>query len=81
MRICREAGIGATLPLRLGGKCGPMSGDPLDLTVTVRNCVSNPTQLFGELPVPMGETVWVEAAGVDIVINDMRTQTFHPASI
>lgn len=78
VRICREAGIGATLPLRLGGKCGPMSGDPLDLTVTVRNCVSNPTQLFGELPVPMGETVWVEAAGVDIVINDMRTQTFHP---
>ncbi len=78
VRICREAGIGATLPLRLGGKCGPMSGDPLDLTVTVRNCVSNPTQLFGELPVPMGETVWIETAGVDIVINDMRTQTFHP---
>ncbi len=78
VRICREAGVGATLPLRLGGKCGPMSGDPLDLVVTVRNCLSDPTQLFGELPVPMGEVVWVEADGVDIVINDNRTQTFHP---
>ena len=78
VRICRETGVGATLSLRLGGKCGPMSGDPLDLTVTVRNCVSNPTQLFGELPVPMGEVVRVEVDGLDIVLNDNRTQTFHP---
>ncbi|MBO6824760.1 MAG: M81 family metallopeptidase [Sneathiella sp.] len=78
VRICREAGEGATLPLRLGGKCGPMSGDPLDLTVTVKKCATGLTQLFGSLPCPMGETVWVEANGVDIVINDSRTQTFHP---
>lgn len=77
-RICREAGEGATLPLRLGGKCGPMSGDPLDLAVTVRRCASGLTQRFGELPVPLGETVWIESDGVDIVLNDNRTQTFHP---
>ncbi len=78
VRICREAGEGATLPLRLGGKCGPMSGDPLDLTVAVRKCASGVTQRFGELPVPMGEVVRVETQGVDIVLNDNRTQTFHP---
>ena len=78
VRICREAGEGATLPLRLGGKCGPMSGDPLDLTVTVRKCASGLSQLFGELSAPLGEMVWIEADGVDIVINDIRTQTFHP---
>lgn len=78
VRICREAGEGATLPLRLGGKCGPMSGDPLDLTVTVRKCASGLTQRFGKLPAPMGEVVWIETNGVDIVINDNRTQTFHP---
>lgn len=78
VRICREAGEGATLPLRIGGKCGPMSGDPLDLTVTVRKCASNLSQLFGELSAPMGELVWIEAEGIDIVINDIRTQTFHP---
>ncbi len=78
VRICREAGEGATLSLRLGGKCGPMSGDPLDLVVTVRKCMSGASQLFGTLPVPMGETVWLECNGIDIVINDIRTQTFHP---
>ncbi len=78
VRICREAGEGATLSLRLGGKCGPMSGDPLDLVVTVRKCISGGSQIFGTLPVPMGETVWLECDGIDIVINDIRTQTFHP---
>ncbi|MDO9526524.1 MAG: MlrC C-terminal domain-containing protein, partial [Gemmobacter sp.] len=78
VRICREAGEGATLALRLGGKCGPMSGDPLDLVVTVRACRSGLTQRFGTLPAPLGECVWVTANGVDIVINDIRGQTFHP---
>lgn len=78
VRICRDAGEGATLDLRLGGKCGPMSGDPLDLTVTVRKLASDLTQRFGELPAPMGECVWLECNGIDIVINDVRTQTFHP---
>src|SRR5262249_36755534 len=33
------AGVGASLPLRLGGKLGRTSGDPLDLTVTVEGLV------------------------------------------
>lgn len=79
VRICREAGEGARLALRLGGKFGPMSGDPLDLMVTVRKCASGLTQRFGDLPAPMGEAVWITADGdIDIVINDVRTQTFHP---
>jgi microcystin degradation protein MlrC len=78
VRICRDAGEGATLPLRIGGKHGPMSGDPLDLVVTVKKCASGLTQRFGVLPAPMGEAVWVEANGIDIVLNDARTQTFHP---
>lgn len=78
VRICKEVGEGATLDLRVGGKCGPMSGDPLDLSVTVRKIASGLTQRFGELPAPMGETVWIEANGIDIVLNDLRTQTFHP---
>ena len=78
MRICREAGEGATLDLRLGGKCGPMSGDPLDLKVTVRRLAADLTQRFGELPLPLGNAAWLECDGVDIVVNDLRTQTFHP---
>ncbi len=78
VRICREAGEGATLNLRLGGKCGPMSGNPLDLAVTVKKLASGLTQRFGKLPSSLGEMVWLRSAGIDIVVNDTRTQTFHP---
>lgn len=78
VRICQEVGEGATLDLRIGGKFGPMSGDPLDLTVTVRKCTSGLTQRFGKLPAPIGNAVWVEYNGIDIVLNDVRSQTFHP---
>ncbi|MEH6521866.1 M81 family metallopeptidase [Sulfitobacter sp.] len=78
VRICREAGEGATLDLRIGGKHGPMSGDPLDLAITVMKCASGLTQRFGELPAPMGESVWVKAGDIDIVLTDTRGQTFHP---
>ena len=36
VRLCADAGINAKLPVRLGGKHGPASGDPVDLNVTVR---------------------------------------------
>ena len=30
VRFCQEAGEGAVLDLRVGGKCGLISGDPVD---------------------------------------------------
>lgn len=78
VRLCREAGEGATLALRIGGKVGPASGDPLDLTVTIRRIASGITQRFGPTPLGIGDAVWVTAGGVDIVLNTVRTQVFHP---
>ncbi|SDN98772.1 M81 family metallopeptidase [Ensifer sp. YR511] len=78
VRMCREAGEGATLALRIGGKVGPASGDPLDLTVTVRRVASGITQRFGPTPLAIGDAVWVSSGSIDIVINTVRTQTFHP---
>lgn len=86
VRLCEEVGEGATLPLRLGGKFGPASGDPLDLTVTVRRVARGLTQRFGALPSALGTAVWLAIdAGtgdasddIDIVVNDLRSQTFHP---
>ncbi|WP_077967535.1 M81 family metallopeptidase [Ensifer adhaerens] len=78
VRMCREAGEGATLPLRIGGKIGPASGDPVDLTVTIRRIASGITQRFGPTPLGIGDAVWVSAGSVDIVLNTVRTQTFHP---
>ena len=78
VRMCREAGEGATLALRIGGKVGPASGDPLDLTVKVRRVASGITQRFGPTPLAIGDAVWVSAGSIDIVLNTVRTQTFHP---
>jgi microcystin degradation protein MlrC len=79
VRFCIEAGEGATLPLRIGGKAGPSSGDPLDLRVTVRRIVRDARQTFGPSTSRTGDLVWVAAdGGLDLVLNAVRVQTFHP---
>ncbi len=79
VRLCREAGEGARLPLRIGGKTGPMSGDPVDLTVRVLGIVPDAVQTFGNGTQPMGDCVMVEAGGLHIVLNASRTQVFQPS--
>ena len=77
--FCHAAGEGARLPLRIGGKCGPMSGEPLDLEVEVHCVRSDATQaLFGEGEplLHLGRTAAVHAAGIDIVLASVRTQVF-----
>lgn len=78
VRMCQDAGVGATMQVRLGGKVGAMSGDPIDLTVTVRGVREKMVQKMGEGSMPMGTGVWLEADGVHMVLSDRRTQAFHP---
>jgi len=78
VRACAEAGVGARFTLRIGGKSGVASGSPLDLDVTVRGVADKVTQRFGAAPVQMGESAWVEAAGLHLVLTSLRTQVFHP---
>ena len=78
VRACMEAGIGARLALRIGGKCGVASGDPIDLAVTVRGLADGVTQRFGTAPVAMGEAAWITGAGIDLILTSLRTQVFHP---
>jgi microcystin degradation protein MlrC len=72
------AGVGATLTLRLGGKLGPASGDPLDLTVTVEGLVTDLVQRWpqthGHRDVASGDSAWLRAGGVDVIVNSTRTQ-------
>ena len=79
VRFCTEAGEGALLRLRIGGKCGPDSGDPVDLAVTVKRIVTGAAQTFGAARNRIGDAVWVRAeGGLDLVLNTVRTQVFHP---
>nr|WP_316639847.1 M81 family metallopeptidase [uncultured Roseateles sp.] len=87
VQICRDAGVGARIDLRLGGKCGPASGDPVDLHVVVMAVDEAHHQLGlymdGERA-PLGPSVWVQAVdgpcrGLDIVLISLRSQVFSPS--
>jgi microcystin degradation protein MlrC len=75
--IAREAGEGARLPLRIGGKIAPVSGDPFDALVEVRG-------LATDLRVPglsgsvdeLGDCALVAIGGVEVLLNSRRTQGF-----
>jgi len=76
---CKEAGMGTKLGLRLGGKCGAASGDPIDVEVIVRGIKDSHDQAaLGDSRVSLGASVWLDINGVDVVVNSIRDQTFAP---
>jgi microcystin degradation protein MlrC len=80
VQVCFEAGEGAVLDLRCGGKLGETSGAPLDLRVTVRALRADHMQdsMDDSAPVPLGASAWVDAGGVQIVLASIRCQVFAP---
>jgi microcystin degradation protein MlrC len=76
IQICREAGVGSTLTLRVGGKCGPASGSPVDLTVTVRALSEQHEQTWPRVgPSPCGPSAWVQTPdGIDLLLTSVRVQ-------
>ena len=79
VRMCHDAGVGAVLQLRIGGKAGPMSGAPLDVVAEVM-CVRDDAMqsLFarGEPNYRLGKTAMVRVGGIEIVLNSARQQVF-----
>jgi microcystin degradation protein MlrC len=79
-----DAGVGARLAMRIGGKLGPASGTALDLDVQVMALTPDAWQPFGGAMAPLGRMAWLRAGGpgdaeaIDIVVNDHRVQSFHP---
>jgi len=76
---CAEAGVGASLTLRLGGKCGAASGDPIDIDAIVRGCREDHFQGgLGDSVSLLGLSVWIEVQGIDVIVNTLRTQVYGP---
>jgi microcystin degradation protein MlrC len=75
VRIAFEAGLGAKLAMRIGGKIGPLSGQPLDLECTVKALQHDlvMTGLAGA-PTGMGDCALVEANGIELVLVTIRNQ-------
>jgi microcystin degradation protein MlrC len=83
VKIARKAGAGARLHVRLGGKTGPSSGDPLDIDVTVRAILEDYMHVFPQRSGPpfeyaVGNVVTLSCRGVDIVVGSKRCQCFDP---
>jgi microcystin degradation protein MlrC len=75
VRIAFDAGVGAKLGLRVGGKIGPLSGDPLDLQVSVQALHAEMTMTgLSNTPTAMGDCALIETAGVQIVLATIRNQ-------
>ncbi|MCW5749820.1 MAG: M81 family metallopeptidase [Alphaproteobacteria bacterium] len=78
-----DAGLGAKLRVRIGGKLGPASGAPIDAEVTVKGLTRNAFQPFGGALAPLGNMAWLrigenDTDAIDIAVNDHRVQSFHP---
>ena len=75
VRIAFDAGVGARLPLRIGGKTGPLSGAPLDADCQVlalrRDMVMS--ALAGTTQ-PLGDCALVAVGGVQVVLISRRSQ-------
>jgi microcystin degradation protein MlrC len=82
VQVCKDAGVGAVIDLRVGGKCGPHSGRPVDLRVTVRAVVEGHSQAAAAMGgrAAMGTGVWVESAavpgGLHLLLASVRGQVF-----
>jgi microcystin degradation protein MlrC len=77
VRIAFDAGVGAKLPLRIGGKIGPLSGDPIDAEWEIKALKENMvmTGLAGT-PAKLGDCALIESGGVEVVITTFRCQAF-----
>ncbi len=74
VRICFDAGLGAKINLRFGGKIAVTSGLPIDAEVEVIGLKRDAWQSFGPTQVPVGNCAAVRIGGVDAVLIDNRTQ-------
>lgn len=82
VKILIDAEVGAKLNLRIGGKTGLASGNPVDLAVELKAVLRNHSQSGLGLRWPLGTAVWVRAANcLDLVLTTIRSQPFDPESL
>jgi microcystin degradation protein MlrC len=76
VEFCHAAGLGATLPLRFGGKAAATSGLPVDGEATVIGLARDGHQMFGSARVPFGDGAGIRVGGVEVALISRRVQAF-----
>jgi microcystin degradation protein MlrC len=78
VQMAMAAGDGANLRVRLGGKMGPMSGDPLDLNCTVIRARKDVKQRYSGAMSTIGDAAALRVDGIDIIVASKRNQARSP---
>jgi microcystin degradation protein MlrC len=82
--VCQDGGTGARLRLRIGGKLGPESGDPLDVDCTVIGLANRVVQTLNGGPSSLGACAAVRVHvpgddhGIDVLLTTRRVQAGSP---
>lgn len=74
VEFCHLAGVGATIPLRIGGKAAATSGLPVDAEATIIGLAKNAVQSFGTAKVSLGNVAGIRIGGIEISLITHRTQ-------
>lgn len=75
VRVAQDAGEGAQLMMRLGGKISPLSGDPVDVLCTVKALFPSMVMTgLADTAVPLGDCALVDACGIEVVLISVRNQ-------
>lgn len=72
--IAINAGVGAQLNLRVGGKLSNSSGQPLDLDIEVMGFAENVFQNYNEFDENMGTLVHIRTGTIDLLLGAERVQ-------
>jgi len=80
VQLCFEAGEGAHVDLRIGGKMGVASGQPVDLRVRVRGLRERHEQdsMDDSAPSALGRCAWVDTGKIQLLLASIRSQIFAP---
>lgn len=70
-------GVGAKVPMRVGGKASPFSGVPLDLDFEVVALQREAKQVVNDWAWPMGDAALLRAGSLDIVVTSERLQAMN----
>ena len=83
VKLALAAGEGELFQVRLGGKLGVTSGDPLDLSVKVHKIQRDYLHQFPQENgdpglMPLGDTVSLHCQGIDIIVSSDLCQCYSP---
>lgn len=75
VQIAFDAEEGTRLRMRIGGKIGPESGDPLDVECTVKALKRDMTMGgLGGVPILLGDCALIDIGGIEVVLTTIRAQ-------